>query len=130
MGAPRRSSPAGALCLALAAGILVAFGAFAGMRDVPLVVPAVVLGVYVVMSGVTFAVYAHDKSVAGTARRRVPERTLLVLGFLGGWPGAGVAQQALRHKTRKTSFQLRFWATVLANLAVLGGLLVALTSRG
>jgi uncharacterized membrane protein YsdA (DUF1294 family) len=130
MGAPRRFSPAPALCLALGVGVLIALGAFAAVRDAPLVVSAVVLAVYVVMSAVTFAVYAHDKSVAGSARRRVPERTLLVLGFLGGWPGAGVAQQALRHKTRKTSFQLRFWATVVGNLAVLTGLLLALTSRG
>jgi len=32
---------------------------------------------------------------------------------LGGWPGALLAQQLFRHKTRKLSYQLLFWAIVL-----------------
>jgi uncharacterized membrane protein YsdA (DUF1294 family) len=45
--------------------------------------------------------------------------TLLLLGFLGGWPGAIVAQQMLRHKTRKASFRSAFWGTVAVNAIVL-----------
>jgi uncharacterized membrane protein YsdA (DUF1294 family) len=48
----------------------------------------------------------------------VPERTLLLLGIIGGWPGAVLAQQTLRHKTQKVSFRRAFWATVLVNLVV------------
>ena len=65
-------------------------------------------------------------SVPGTARTsyrsrpirpRTPERTLLLLGLVGGWPGAVLAQQWLRHKTSKRSFQQMFWFTVLVNVA-------------
>jgi uncharacterized membrane protein YsdA (DUF1294 family) len=38
---------------------------------------------------------------------------------VGGWPGAWIAQQAFRHKTRKSSFQVTFWACVALNLAAL-----------
>ena len=65
----------------------------------------------------TYIAYARDKSAARQGRRRTPENTLLLLGLLGGWPAAIVAQQRLRHKTAKTSFQLRFWLTAIANLA-------------
>ena len=41
----------------------------------------------------------------------------MLLGLLGGWPAAIVAQQRLRHKTAKASFQLKFWLTTTANLA-------------
>lgn len=89
-------------------------------------VPAWVMGWYGGASVVCFAAYARDKSAAIQGRRRVSERALLMLGLLGGWPGAIVAQQRLRHKSSKASFRLRFWGTVLGNLAGLVGLFVLL----
>ena len=47
------------------------------------------------------------------ARRKKP----WLLGLLCGWPGALLAQQWLRHKTAKRSFQLVFWITVVVNMA-------------
>jgi uncharacterized membrane protein YsdA (DUF1294 family) len=38
--------------------------------------------------------------------------------LVGGWPGAIVAQQMLRHKTSKVSFRVAFWLTVLVNVGV------------
>lgn len=73
---------------------------------------------YLMASAMCFAAYAADKSAARARGRRTPERTLLLLGLAGGWPGAVLAQQWLRHKTAKTSFRLKFWATVLVNLAL------------
>jgi uncharacterized membrane protein YsdA (DUF1294 family) len=81
-------------------------------------IPIWVAGIYLLASIVCFIVYAVDKSAAGTARRRVPERTLLTLGVIGGWPGAIVAQQTLRHKTQKASFRKAFWGTVVVNMLV------------
>ena len=76
-----------------------------------------VLGWYLLASVVCFVVYAIDKSAARAGRRRISEATLLLLGVVGGWPGAIVAQQTLRHKTRKASFRRAFWATVLLHVA-------------
>lgn len=47
---------------------------------------------------------------------RVPERTLHLLGLLGGWPIALVLQLLLEHKTQKPSFRAEFWATVFLNI--------------
>lgn len=73
--------------------------------------------VYGVASALAFGVYAIDKAAARAERWRTPESTLLLLGLACGWPGALLAQQWLRHKTSKTSFQLLFWTTVLLNMA-------------
>jgi len=82
-------------------------------------VPAVLPLGYLFMSSMSYLVYSHDKSVAGKVRwDRIPENTLHLLDLLGGWPGGLVAQQALRHKTVKASFQLGFWVSVVFNLAL------------
>ena len=85
---------------------------------VPVWVLGGVLGWYLLASVVCVVVYAIDKSAARAGRRRISEATLLLLGVIGGWPGAIVAQQKLRHKTRKASFRRAFRASVLLNLAV------------
>lgn len=74
---------------------------------------------YVLTSGITFVVYWFDKADAQRGRWRTPESTLQGLALIGGWPGAWMAQQTLRHKSRKASFQVAFWACVALNLAVL-----------
>lgn len=68
---------------------------------------------------VAFVAYWLDKADAQRGRWRTPESILQTLALVGGWPGAWIAQQALRHKTRKASFQATFWACVVLNLAAL-----------
>ena len=79
--------------------------------------PLLVAAVYGVMSITCFAVYAIDKRAARAKAWRTPEKTLWLLGLLCGWPGALLAQQWLRHKTAKRSFQMVFWMTVVVNMA-------------
>jgi uncharacterized membrane protein YsdA (DUF1294 family) len=81
--------------------------------------PAFVLWTYLAASVVAFVAYALDKSAAAAGRRRVPESTLHLLAWVGGWPGALVAQQVVRHKTRKVVFQVVFWLTVAAHVGAL-----------
>ena len=73
---------------------------------------------FIGMSTVTYLIYWWDKSAARKGNWRTPESTLHFLSVAGGWPGALVAQQTLRHKTQKQSFRWMFWGTVLVNLAV------------
>jgi len=84
--------------------------------------PFVVLGLYLVASVISYFVYAHDKAAAKRSEWRTPETTLHILSLLGGWPGAFVAQKRLRHKSKKESFQIVFWATVVVNCVGLGWL--------
>ncbi|UVE19525.1 DUF1294 domain-containing protein [Pseudomonas sp. LS44] len=68
---------------------------------------------YPLFSVVSFLQYWGDKHKAQKGRWRTSENSLHVTELLGGWPGALVAQQLFRHKTRKLSFQVVFWAIVL-----------------
>jgi uncharacterized membrane protein YsdA (DUF1294 family)/cold shock CspA family protein len=85
-------------------------------------IPLYVVGIYAAMSLIAFAFYWRDKAAARTGQWRTPESTLHLVAALGGWPGALVAQDVLRHKLRKSAFQLAFWATVLINCAAMAWL--------
>jgi uncharacterized membrane protein YsdA (DUF1294 family)/cold shock CspA family protein len=80
--------------------------------------PLSVAALYVALSILAFAMYVADKRAAQRGRWRTPENTLLLVGLIGGWPGAIVAQQVLRHKTKKLSFRTRFWVSVVLNVIV------------
>lgn len=74
-----------------------------------------VLAAYGVVSVVAFLLYWSDKRKARAERWRTPENVLHAMELAGGWPGALLAQQVFRHKTRKVSFQVVFWIIVLAH---------------
>ena len=86
-----------------------------------------IVAFYAVISMLAYITYAIDKKAAINNRRRASEKTLHLLGVVGGWPGAFLAQQRLRHKTQKTAFQVTFWLTVIVNLACAGWLTVSLS---
>jgi uncharacterized membrane protein YsdA (DUF1294 family) len=70
---------------------------------------------------VTIGMYAWDKWRASRNAWRVPERTLITLALLGGWPGAYLAMKLLRHKTSKPPFRRRVLAATLVNIALIAG---------
>lgn len=78
-----------------------------------------VLWAYLALSALAFLAYAVDKSAAIAGRWRTTEKTLHWLSLAGGWPGALLAQQLLRHKTSKPGFVAVFWGTVLLNVLAL-----------
>jgi uncharacterized membrane protein YsdA (DUF1294 family)/cold shock CspA family protein len=79
--------------------------------------PAIILVFYLALSLITFGAYALDKSAAQKGAWRTQESTLHLLSLAGGWPGALIAQQKLRHKSKKESFRFVFWVTVALNLS-------------
>lgn len=101
------------------------FFAFIGVATLIGKLPIAVAAAYGIASLIAFAMYALDKSYARHGESRTPERTLHVIGLLGGWPGAWLAQQIFRHKSRKVEFQRVFWATVILNCGALAWLLTA-----
>lgn len=84
-----------------------------------------IAGTYSVASLISFLVYGWDKRLAmqhGEHTIRVPERTLHILGLIGGWPGSLIAQQWLRHKSKKRSFIAVLWLTSIVNGSALSSL--------
>ena len=86
-------------------------------------IPTMLFIFIISLNVLSFLFYLLDKYKAKNGYWRIKESTLHFLSLLGGWPGAAIAQQGLKHKNRKKSFQIRYWLTVMANIAVLTTLL-------
>lgn len=99
--------------------VLLVFAAAIVLATATRTFPSWVAALYLLTSIACYVAYAIDKSAAQNRQWRVSEGALLGIGLLGGWPGAIVAQQRLRHKTLKTNFRQAFWGTVALNVLVL-----------
>ena len=77
--------------------------------------PIEILFLYLAASMLSYLFYYFDKSAAQKGSWRTQESTLHALSLFGGWPGALIAQEILRHKSRKASFRFGFWLTVILN---------------
>lgn len=99
-------------------GIALGFLLFIGLGVLTGRLPGLIGIAYAALSLVTFVAYAWDKSSARRGAWRIPEGNLHLLGLAGGWPGALLAQQLLRHKSKKATFRVVLWVTVLINVGV------------
>ncbi|MEK8047895.1 cold shock and DUF1294 domain-containing protein [Ideonella margarita] len=111
-GARGSAAPWGTATLAVIPAFLLLYLALAFFWKLP----REVAGVYLGLSVVAFLAYAFDKSAAARGRWRISEHKLHMLALAGGWPGALLAQQFLRHKSAKQSFRQVFWGTVFLNI--------------
>ena len=93
----------------LALGLLAMLGKLSGM----------VLLFISLINILTYWFYAQDKEAAQNGNRRVPENTLHILSFLGGWPAAWLAQQRLRHKTQKQPFRKIYFCSICLNILLI-----------
>lgn len=79
--------------------------------------PMLFLAYGLVVNLITYLAFAWDKRRAQDNKRRIPEKQLHTLTFLGGTLGAWVAIFRLRHKNRKFSFLI---ITILISLIHIG----------
>lgn len=81
----------------------------------------IIIAYFIVVNAMTYLMFYLDKKAAIANRRRVPEKTLLLVAFLGGSPLAIVAMNHLRHRTVKQPFK-----NILILIIVLqGGLIIS-----
>ncbi|MBN9161063.1 MAG: hypothetical protein BGO98_37115 [Myxococcales bacterium 68-20] len=78
------------------------------------------VGAYAIGSVITFVAFGVDKWRAARKGRRVPERTLHLLTFAFGFPGALLGMLAFRHKTRKPAFIVVTALLVAVHVALAG----------
>ncbi len=70
------------------------------------------------------ALMGIDKLLAKLRKRRIPERTLFLLAFLGGALGGTVGMYSFRHKTLHKAFVVGFPLLTLLQIAAAAYLII------
>ena len=75
--------------------------------------------VFLVLNIFAFGLMGYDKYLAKNNQRRISEKVLLTSALLGGSIGSGLGMLYFRHKTAKTSYQIKFFGIVIVQLIAL-----------
>jgi uncharacterized membrane protein YsdA (DUF1294 family) len=67
-------------------------------------VKTIITGYLIMMSLIGFALMGMDKRKAVQREWRIPERTLILVAFLGGGIGSFLGMYLFRHKTKHLKF--------------------------
>lgn len=66
-----------------------------------------------------FGLIGYDKNLAKNNQRRISEKALLTSALIGGSIGSGLGMLYFRHKTAKTSYQIKFFGIVIVQIIAL-----------
>ena len=68
---------------------------------------------------ITMILFGIDKYNAIHNNRRIPEKTLLLMGIIGGSMGGIIGMLLFRHKTKKLKFTILFPLLLLINIILI-----------
>ena len=73
---------------------------------------------FILISAVSIIMTVYDKWAAKHKKRRVPERTLLSLGLIGGAAAMYLTMKMIRHKTKKKKFMVGLPLEILLHVLI------------
>ncbi len=68
--------------------------------------PTLIWTYMAIISLVTVIFTVYDKAAAKAGNRRIPEKTLLFLGIIGGAAAEYITMKIIRHKTKHKNFMI------------------------
>ncbi len=72
-----------------------------------------------VISAISAIITVYDKISAKAGGRRIPEKTLIILGFLGGAASMLITMLIIRHKTRHLKFMVGLPLEIILHIAII-----------
>lgn len=78
---------------------------------------------WVIMSAAAVYVTKADKSYAKKGKRRIPERTLMLIGLFGGAEAMYITMKKIRHKTKHNKFMIGLPLEIVLHVLLIVGLI-------
>lgn len=78
---------------------------------------------WVVMSVAAVYVTRADKSYAKKGKRRIPERTLMLIGLFGGAEAMYITMKKIHHKTKHKKFMIGLPLEIVLHVLLIVGLI-------
>lgn len=78
---------------------------------------------WVIMSATAVYVTKADKSYAKKGKRRIPERTLMLIGLFGGAEAMYITMKKIRHKTKHNKFMIGLPLEIVLHVLLIVGLI-------
>lgn len=78
----------------------------------------VLLLFFFIVNAIAFGLAGYDKYLAVRHKSRISEKILFIVAFFGGSIGLLLAMLLFRHKTRKSSFIIKFTIILLAQIVL------------
>ena len=79
---------------------------------------------FLIISFITFIITACDKIKAKKGKRRIPEKTLFLLAFLGGSISEYITMKLIRHKTLHKRFMIGLPVIIFLQLSLMALLIL------
>ena len=80
----------------------------------------IILLLYLSLISIVASILAvSDKRKAIKGKRRIPERTLMTVGFLGGATAELITMKLIRHKTKHKKFMIGLPAEILLHIIII-----------
>ena len=73
----------------------------------------------VIISAVSVILTVYDKIAAKTGGRRIAEKTLMLLGLIGGAAAILVTMLIIRHKTRHAKFMVGLPVEIILHIGII-----------
>ena len=78
---------------------------------------------FIVISAITAIITVYDKFAAKhLPRMRIPEKVLLITGFMGGAAAEYITMKIIRHKTRHRKFMTGLPVMIILHAVIAGAL--------
>ncbi len=74
---------------------------------------------YAALAIVSVALTVYDKAAAKSGAWRIPEATLMLLGFFGGALPMFITMKLIRHKTKHKKFMIGLPAEIVLHVALI-----------
>ncbi|MBQ8209800.1 MAG: DUF1294 domain-containing protein [Clostridia bacterium] len=74
--------------------------------------------VFVFMGAVAIILTVYDKLAAKAGKRRIPEKTLMLVAFFGGAVGMYGTMHLIRHKTKHKKFMVGLPVMILLHIII------------